>query len=229
LEALPYYKCMEVNSVSCTVVACSNKLVARGLCGKHYQQLPEQVAKRKLKSKTSEYREYSRKQKAEYQKSLTYKGYQKRYHSDPKNKNRRKAKYHSPGSRAKRVADRLNPELVQKERERVSSIGFAFNRAKNAAKYRKLCWSISLELFTQLRACSCVYCGFQLPKTGSCLDRIDNRDGYQPHNVVPCCTECNLTRGDMYTHQEMRILGESIRALKLARDDSNQEQGRHAQ
>lgn len=49
----------------------------------------------------------------------------------------------------------------------------------------------------------CHYCGGQLPAlSGHGLDRKDNSKGYEVGNVVPCCTRCNLTKGDRFTYRE---------------------------
>lgn len=59
----------------------------------------------------------------------------------------------------------------------------------------------------------CCYCGF--PAYG--LDRLDNTKGHIMGNCVPCCGECNLTRGRVWSHKEMIILGKTVRQIKLAR------------
>lgn len=57
----------------------------------------------------------------------------------------------------------------------------------------------------------CVYCGDD--KRIGC-DRIDNNKGHTKDNVVPCCYDCNVARGNNFTHEEMKIIGESIRLVK---------------
>ena len=58
----------------------------------------------------------------------------------------------------------------------------------------------------RLLSSPCHYCGAPPAKTyhrpggyGECLynglDRVDNAKGYEPGNVVPCCTACNLAKG----------------------------------
>jgi len=59
----------------------------------------------------------------------------------------------------------------------------------------------------------CFYCGY--PSTG--LDRIDNNIGHTINNCVPCCLECNHARNDNFSHEEMKILGETIRIIKNKR------------
>lgn len=56
----------------------------------------------------------------------------------------------------------------------------------------------------------CIYCNY--PSTG--LDRKDNTKGHTQENCVPCCRECNTTRMDNYTHEEMLILGKTIKQIK---------------
>lgn len=53
----------------------------------------------------------------------------------------------------------------------------------------------------------CTYCG-TTEQLG--CDRIDNSIGHTIANVVPCCARCNLTRGDRFTHGEMKIIGKTI-------------------
>lgn len=61
----------------------------------------------------------------------------------------------------------------------------------------------------------CTYCGDADEAMG--CDRIDNNLGHTMENVVPCCHTCNKTRNNLFTHDEMIILGETIRKIKFAR------------
>jgi hypothetical protein len=56
----------------------------------------------------------------------------------------------------------------------------------------------------------CFYCGH--PSTG--LDRIDNKIGHIESNCVSCCSECNIIRMDKLTHEDMKIIGKSIKQVK---------------
>lgn len=60
---------------------------------------------------------------------------------------------------------------------------------------------------------SCVYCGF--PATG--LDRVDNNKGHTKENCVPCCKECNITKNNYFSYEEMLVIGSSIKQIKEAR------------
>lgn len=57
---------------------------------------------------------------------------------------------------------------------------------------------------------SCVYCGYSA--TG--IDRLDNLKGHTMCNSVPCCKECNIARGDNFTHEEMFHIGKTIKLIK---------------
>lgn len=54
---------------------------------------------------------------------------------------------------------------------------------------------------------NCVYCGSSEFIGG---DRISNSQGHTKGNIVPCCYRCNSTRGDRFTHEEMKKLGKFI-------------------
>ena len=59
----------------------------------------------------------------------------------------------------------------------------------------------------------CVYCGY--PSAG--VDRISNKYGHTRQNCVACCKECNVARMDNFSHEEMMIIGKTIKAVKDAR------------
>jgi hypothetical protein len=61
---------------------------------------------------------------------------------------------------------------------------------------------------------SCIYCD-DTENLG--CDRIDNTKGHIMDNCVPCCKECNYTRGNIYSFEEMKMLGYIIRKIKMLR------------
>lgn len=60
----------------------------------------------------------------------------------------------------------------------------------------------------------CVYCGDTI-NIG--CDRIDNNQAHNKNNVVPCCRECNIARGNNFTHKEFLHIGVAIKEVKLKR------------
>lgn len=62
----------------------------------------------------------------------------------------------------------------------------------------------------------CTYCGDKIDTIG--LDRIDNDKGYAVDNVVSCCFDCNGTRSDRWTFEEMRdTIGPALAKVKEMR------------
>lgn len=64
---------------------------------------------------------------------------------------------------------------------------------------------------------SCIYCG-DTHRVG--CDRIDNDKGHTKDNVVPCCYDCNCARNNNFSFEEMKIIGETIRKVKRARNEA---------
>jgi hypothetical protein len=79
----------------------------------------------------------------------------------------------------------------------VTPIAHRYATLRFRAKARGLEMSISQEMYEDLAFKPCTYCGGPLGKRGHGLDRIDNRLGYVPGNVTPCCGDCNETKGHL--------------------------------
>lgn len=95
-----------------------------------------------------------------------------------------------------------------------------FSKARDNAMRRGKRWSLTQEQFSALIVLPCTYC-YSPPAetTGSNLDRIDNRSGYAIDNVVPCCGDCNTTRNDTFSYDEMvAFIGPAVRAAKERRN-----------
>jgi hypothetical protein len=85
---------------------------------------------------------------------------------------------------------------------------FRFNRGRWGAKNRELSWTINLLEYTFLLSLGCIYCHKSVKReTGTALDRIDNRHGYELDNVYPCCGRCNKVRGSILSVEEMMYVG----------------------
>jgi hypothetical protein len=90
----------------------------------------------------------------------------------------------------------------------------SIGRARRVGKV----WSIEREDYFVLISKKCEYCGGDLPKYGTGLDRINNSIGYTSDNVVPCCWLCNKTRQDNFTSDEMKfVIGPAIRQILASR------------
>lgn len=61
----------------------------------------------------------------------------------------------------------------------------------------------------------CIYCGTTEENRG--LDRIDNGRAHVRGNVQPCCTSCNIMRGDRFTVEEMHLLGKVVAEIRERR------------
>jgi len=85
-------------------------------------------------------------------------------------------------------------------------------RYRNAIRFAKYPWMLTqLEWESLIVDQLCHYCYAPLSNSqGSSLDRIDNSKGYQIGNVVPCCTPCNMTRGNRYTIEETEVMIDAL-------------------
>jgi hypothetical protein len=93
--------------------------------------------------------------------------------------------------------------------------------AKNEARKRNKGWSLTKEHYYKLTSLNCHYCLCPLNKTGIGLDRLNNSIGYTADNVVPCCTICNYVRYNIFTVEEMKLLGTTIAQIKHNRSLNN--------
>jgi hypothetical protein len=98
-----------------------------------------------------------------------------------------------------------------------------FSMVKANAKARGKLWLLTKEEFIGLVVGSkCHYCGGELPKCGSALDRKDCAGPYSTENCVPACTECNVAKSDHFSYEEMvEIVGPAIRAVHERRAKSS--------
>lgn len=88
-------------------------------------------------------------------------------------------------------------------------------------KYVKRCkdkniyWELSVEFFNKLTSQPCVYCG-KPPSQNTRgylyngIDRKNNKLGYDTENVVSCCGECNMLKGDRLSYEEMLHVGKCL-------------------
>lgn len=80
---------------------------------------------------------------------------------------------------------------------------------------------LTLEwLINNIFSKSCEYCG-DIYDIGA--DRIDNSKGHTMDNCIPCCWQCNMTRSDRFSYEEMKnIIGPAIKLVKQKRNLNNE-------
>jgi hypothetical protein len=74
------------------------------------------------------------------------------------------------------------------------------------------------DLVNRLSKGFCIYCG---SKEDLGLDRINNNLGHTKYNTVISCELCNMTRGDRFTIEEMKLIGKIISKIRKLRGDVN--------
>jgi len=112
-----------------------------------------------------------------------------------------------PIKRAKRLAWSKHPDRIKWYKWYVSSGNRQVKRTLRnqhptirygtyiaGAKSRGLAFRLSFTAFMSFWQKSCSYCGTEISTIG--LDRINNNRGYYKDNVTPCCTKCNIAKGN---------------------------------
>jgi len=66
------------------------------------------------------------------------------------------------------------------------------------------------QLLMRIATNRCCYCD-SVENLG--LDRIDNGKGHTRDNTVVCCYRCNMTRSNLYSHSEFKIIGKAIKEI----------------
>lgn len=103
----------------------------------------------------------------------------------------------------------------QKARDKVSKMLSAY-RCKDKKKGRATDLTVEFLLHNIISQ-PCSYCG-DTQNVG--CDRKDNTKGHTQDNVIPACYTCNIVRHNLFSEDEMRLLGEVIREIKKARKSS---------
>ena len=81
-------------------------------------------------------------------------------------------------------------------------------------KDKGLSFDLSCEDIKELRTGNCVYCGIN--HSVMTIDRKDNNIGYIKSNCVTSCWFCNKTKGDSLFYEEMLILGEAVKKIRIS-------------
>jgi hypothetical protein len=91
----------------------------------------------------------------------------------------------------KRVRDRNYKE------EMMLNIESYYYRYQSSATRRNLPFEIALVEFTEMVSTKCHYCDEYNETEANGVDRVDSARGYVSGNVVACCRECNMMKGDL--------------------------------
>lgn len=112
-----------------------------------------------------------------------------------------------------RSSNRFNSNRFKMKGRDKNSASLATIKHRDKKKGREVC-DLTKEEFKELISKPCTYCG-DSGKIG--LDRIDNSTGHIKSNVVPCCYECNTAKSDNFNLEEMLIIEQTIKQVKIAR------------
>lgn len=88
-----------------------------------------------------------------------------------------------------------------------------FRETKRLALNRELEFLLTFEEHCKFMDMPCFYCNDEMnakSKTGSGLDRINNKKGYTNKNVFPCCSICNSIRNNFLTVEETQVAIKAI-------------------
>lgn len=113
---------------------------------------------------------------------------------------------------AKEVKDFRELE-AQQIRAKASKMISAYNNKDKKRGFEKSDLTIEWVIENIFNA-ECTYCG-DTKRLGA--DRLDNSRNHDMDNVVPCCFECNVARSDNFSHEEMKVIGQAVRAVKESR------------
>jgi hypothetical protein len=111
---------------------------------------------------------------------------------------------------------------MTKKHQEYGNARYLYSRYKKDAKYRKICFDLSFEVFLKTTRKNCFYCNIE-PYTlmdrkykgksrhkeiyvYNGLDRYNNDIGYIDTNIVPCCQDCNYAKLDMSTSAFIELI-----------------------
>jgi len=114
---------------------------------------------------------------------------------------------------SKKPKDHTQSNIRAKASKMISSY-----KANDYKKHTDICDMDIDWLIENILKKPCHYCGDNW-RIG--CDRIDNNKGHIKSNVVPCCIECNSVRNNLFSVEEMMILGKVIKSIKDARNKTD--------
>jgi hypothetical protein len=86
-----------------------------------------------------------------------------------------------------------------------------FQKLMNHCKNKTIPTDLTLESWLELiKGGKCYYCEGDLPKYGYGLDRKHPDIGYFKVNLLPCCSTCNMTKSNRFSHLEFKIMMDAL-------------------
>lgn len=146
--------------------------------------------------------------------NLSLNGITQRYHKG-KNYTTEQIIFGKPYTRKITVRD--FKELDYKKQRAKASKMISQYKLKDRKKNLKPDSNLTIEyMLENIFNKECTYCGTK-HRLGA--DRKDNSKGHTIDNIVPACYECNTARGNNFSFEEMKILGETIKLIKRNREN----------
>jgi hypothetical protein len=76
-----------------------------------------------------------------------------------------------------------------------------WNHYVKGAQKRNINFALTKTRFNELILQSCFYCTYKKDGEVNGIDRLNNNQGYQEDNVVPCCETCNIMKGSQHPQE----------------------------
>ena len=129
-----------------------------------------------------------------------------------KGKDRRRERWSNMSDEQKNKAKERSKRYEQTDKGRAIGLAKAYRTIdKNKGHENNVTQKYILDFIFNA---TCVYCG---TKERLGCDRINNSIGHTIDNCVPSCGDCNIMRGDRFTHEEMLIIGKAVAHVRSMR------------
>jgi hypothetical protein len=87
------------------------------------------------------------------------------------------------------------------------------NDCKSWDKRHGFACDLDRNYVAALISTGCRYCGVTQRELRIGLDRLDNMRGHLKSNVIPCCTRCNIVRGNM-PYKAWLLIADTMRKVR---------------
>ena len=72
-----------------------------------------------------------------------------------------------------------------------------FSKYRDNARRKQIPFHLDIDVATRYFKSACYYCGIEPILFLNGIDRVDSNGPYIRDNCVPCCSLCNMMKGDM--------------------------------